>query len=104
MELFQEGNSGRRLLEDIHGDTGFAEKLFERIVGVFGKNHYSFDPGVNHHLGTEDARSVGAVDGTAFEADAVQGGLDDNILFGVNSPADFVAGTRGNIIRVAQAA
>ncbi len=30
------------------------------------------------------------INGTPIEADAMEGGLDDDILLGVNSPADFM--------------
>ena len=47
---------------------------------------------------------MGAVNGASFEADAVHGGLNDNVLFGMNRPADFRPGAGRNILRVAQAA
>ena len=45
-----------------------------------------------------------AVNGTAFKADAVQCGLDDDVLFRVNRPADFSPCTGRDILLIAQAA
>ena len=100
--LTPERNRGGGFIEDVYLDAGFAEKLLKRIIGVFGKNNHSFYPGIDHHLGTEDAGGVGAVNGAAVEADAVQGGLDDDILFRVNRAADFGACPGGDVLRVAQ--
>ena len=71
--------------------ANFAKQLLERFVGIGSIENKPFDFDIGQHLGTENTWSVGTVNGTLLEANAMQGGLDDNILFGVNSTADFMS-------------
>ncbi len=56
------------------------------------------DAGVDHHLGAEDAGLVGAVEGGALNADAVQRRLDDGVLLCMHRPAQLMAGARGHVL------
>jgi len=73
---------------------GFPEQVYEGIVGVVAKGDEALYPGIDQHLSTKDARTVGAVDGGAFETDAVKRGLYDDILLGMNTTAYFMPGSR----------
>lgn len=43
------------------------------------------DTGIDDHLGTEQARAESGVKGRSFDHDAVIGGLDDGIFFGMTA-------------------
>ena len=59
--------------------------------------------GVDEHLGADEAGLGGAVDIRALDAHPVQGGLDDDVLFGVQAAADLVALAAGHAQLLAQA-
>jgi hypothetical protein len=55
-------------------------------------------PGIDHHLGAEDARLVSAIERCPLNADAMQCRLNDGILLRVHCPAKLMARARGHAI------
>ena len=74
--------------------SGFMKQIHKGVVSIVAKGYKSFYSGINQHLGTEYAGGVGAVNGRTFQTDAMQGGLDDDILLGMNTSAYFLPGSR----------
>jgi len=98
------GDFGRWHRDIIHRYPRLSEEIPEGIISVFAKAHKAFDPGVDQHLGAEDAGSMGAVDGATFNADTVERGLNDAILLGMDGAANLVTGAGRNTQRVSEAA
>jgi hypothetical protein len=63
-----------------------------------------FYAGVDNHFCAQNARLVGAVEGGAGGLDAVNGGLDDRVLLGMDGAAFFVHCAGGNVLGNAHAA
>ena len=80
----------RRPIFHVNLYPGFSKHLPKGIVVIGAETNQAFYPGIYQHLGAKVARRMRAVDGTTLQADAVQGGLYDNVLLGVNTTADFM--------------
>jgi len=65
------------------GDTGLPQKAPTVLIRVVPGIHHPFDTGVDDHLGAGETRLVGHTDHAAVRADAVQRGLNDGVLLGV---------------------
>lgn len=102
--LVQKLDRSRRPRPYLHLDADLFEQVNESVVGVLPERNETLHPGVGQHLGAQDAGGVGAVDGGALKVDAVLCRLDDDVLLGVDRPADLVAGARGDAVLVTQAA
>jgi hypothetical protein len=83
-------------LLDVNFDSSFLEQTEKTFIVIFAKADESFYSGVNQHLGAKYAWRMGAVNRACLQTDAVKGGLDNNILLGVNTPTDFVSFPRRN--------
>ena len=73
---------------------GFTKQIREGVVSIVAKGYKSLYFGIDQHLGAEYTWSMGAVDGRTLQAYAMQRGLDDNVLLGMNAPAFFLSGPR----------
>jgi len=103
VSLIEESDCLRRPLAYLHLYPRFPEQLFESVVTVVAEGNEALYPGVRQHLGAKDTGRVGAVNGAALKADAMQGGLDDDILLGMNRPAYLLPLARGNPLLVPEA-
>ena len=72
------------------GDAGLLQEAAAVVVGVSPDIDDALDAGVDDHFGAGEAGLMRDVDHAAVGADAVEGGLDDGVLFGVEG-ADAVA-------------
>jgi len=86
----------------MHLDSGFFEELFRQSIGVGAGHVYSLDFGIDDEAGADAAGLIGAIKGSAASAGAVQAGLDDGILFGMHTSAEFMIAAGGNILLGAQ--
>lgn len=83
-------------------DTGFRQHLGRKRIGItlfVGNINYA---GVNQHLAANRAWHIRAVYRNAFNADAMQCGLDYSILFGMQPPAQFMPLTGWNTLLLPQ--
>lgn len=64
-------------------DTGFAQEASTVLIRVVAGVDDSLDTGVDNHFGACQTRLVGDVDHASVGADAMEGGLDDGVLLGV---------------------
>ena len=87
-----------------YGHAGFAQHVNRQIVRVILAVVDVADAAVDEHLGAQSAGVRGAVEFRALNADAVDGGLNDDVLLGMEPAADFVALARRDAETLAQAA
>ena len=73
---------------------GFTKQIREGVVSIVAKGYKSPYFGIDQHLGTEHTGCMGAVNGSTLQTDAMQRGLDYDILLGMNAPAFFLSGSR----------
>jgi hypothetical protein len=67
------------------------QEVQRRLVRVALLINDLLHPGVDHHLGAEDAGLVGAIERCPLDADAVHCRLNDGVLLGMHRPAELVA-------------
>ena len=70
-------------------NSGFFEQSQELIIGISSKTDKPANLGIDQHFGAQDARRMSAVNSAVFNADAVKSSLNNNILLGMDRPADF---------------
>lgn len=103
LALVQKGYLRRWPLSRLHLYPGFPVQVFISSIAVVAEGNGAFYSSVNEYLSTEDTGRVCAVDGATLETNAMKGSLDDDILFGMNCPADLLPLTRGNPLLIAEA-
>ena len=68
-------------------NVGFGEELLRKIVDVSFRIDDLLDPRVDEYLGTHRTGVCGGVDGTVLDAHTEVRGLNDRVLFSMDSPA-----------------
>ena len=102
--LVQESYFGRGSWLHINLYAGVSEKVGKGIIAVLAEADKALYFGVHQHLGTQAARGVSGINGAPLKTDAVEGGLYDDVLLSVNTPAYFVPFSGGDIHLIPQTA
>jgi hypothetical protein len=86
-----------------HLDARFCEQVPGKVVRVTFLIHNGRYTGVDDHFRADDTGVIGAVENGSLGSYSVKSCLDDSILFGVESPAQFMTLSRGNVQLVPKA-
>jgi len=84
--------------------SSFFEQVFERVIGIAAEGYEALYFSIHQHLGAQYAWWMCGIDRGVCEVNAMKGCLYDYVLFGVNSPAYFLPGSRFDIHLIPEAA
>jgi hypothetical protein len=85
-------------------DSRFFQHLCSQGIGIAFFIDDSFNPCIDDHFGTDHAGVVRAVKRCPLNSHAMVGGLNDCILLGMETPAEFMSLSRRDVQLLAKAA
>lgn len=83
---------------------GLHKEVFEGIVSILTEGDKPLYPGIDQHLGTEDAGRMGDINSRARQVYTVKSRLDDYILLRMNGPAYLMPRSGGYTQVISQTA
>jgi hypothetical protein len=90
----QLGYLGGRFFVQLKLYSSFSEQVHKGVISVSAKGYEALYLGINQHLSAEHAWRMGSINRGTRKAHPMERRLYDYVLFGMNTPAYFLPGSR----------